>query len=129
MSEEKINHPKHYNAHLSGVEAIDVCEHMPFNIGNAVKYLFRAEHKGAASDDVKKAAWYLRREAARVRTWGHLESAYPIEWFEAKIDRVIAAEPMGSVLGKLLRIYRGTSGDVPFQDLEALASELEGGTK
>ena len=59
---EAVNHPAHYNAHPSGVECIDVVEHMPFNIGNAVKYLWRAGLKGEALEDLKKAAWYVDRE-------------------------------------------------------------------
>lgn len=57
-----VNHPKHYNEHPSGVECIDVIEHMPFNIGNAVKYLWRAGLKGDAIEDLKKACWYVERE-------------------------------------------------------------------
>lgn len=60
-----IDHPAHYNRHPSGVEAIDVCESLPFNLSNAVKYLMRADHKGQRTDDLRKAAWYLRREAQR----------------------------------------------------------------
>lgn len=59
---EAVNHPKHYNAHPSGVECITVVEHMSFNIGNAMKYLWRADEKGAALEDLKKAAWYVQRE-------------------------------------------------------------------
>lgn len=57
-----VNHPRHYNAHPSGIECIDVVEHMSFNVGNAVKYLWRADEKGAALQDLKKAAWYIQRE-------------------------------------------------------------------
>lgn len=63
---EKVNHPKHYNLHKSGVECIDVIEHMTFNIGNAIKYLWRAEHKEKHLEDLKKAAWYINREIERV---------------------------------------------------------------
>ena len=59
---EAVNHPKHYNAHPSGVECIDVVEHMSFNLGNVIKYLWRADEKGASIEDLKKAAWYLQRE-------------------------------------------------------------------
>ena len=65
---ETVNHPKHYNSHPSGVEAIVICEHMTFNVGNAVKYLFRAGLKGAAVEDLKKAAWYINREIERLST-------------------------------------------------------------
>jgi hypothetical protein len=57
-----VNHPKHYTSHPSGVECIDVVEHFGFNIGNAVKYLWRAGLKGDALEDLKKAAWYVNRE-------------------------------------------------------------------
>jgi hypothetical protein len=60
-----VNHPPHYNAHPSGVECIDVVEHMGFNLGNAIKYLWRADHKGDAIEDLRKAAWYVQREIER----------------------------------------------------------------
>ncbi len=69
LSDEKVNHPKHYTAHPSGIECIDVVEHMSFNVGNAVKYLWRADLKGATIEDLKKAEWYVRREIER-RTKG-----------------------------------------------------------
>lgn len=65
MSEDKVNHPKHYNAHPAGVECITVTEHMNFNVGNAVKYLWRADLKDSALEDLKKAAWYVGREIER----------------------------------------------------------------
>ena len=34
---DNVNHPEHYNSHLSGVECIDIAEHMTFNLGNALK--------------------------------------------------------------------------------------------
>lgn len=57
-----VNHPAHYNAHPSGIECIDVVEHMGFNVGNAVKYLWRADLKGNALEDLEKARWYVQRE-------------------------------------------------------------------
>ena len=57
-----VHHPKHYNSHPSGVECIQIAEHMGFNIGNVVKYLWRADEKGAPVEDLKKARWYLDRE-------------------------------------------------------------------
>lgn len=63
---DPVNHPKHYTSHPSGVECIQVTEHMNFNIGNAVKYLWRSDHKGAKIEDLKKARWYLDREIARL---------------------------------------------------------------
>ncbi len=59
---DSVNHPKHYTAHPSGVECITITEHMGFNVGNAVKYLWRADEKGSAIEDLLKAQWYVTRE-------------------------------------------------------------------
>lgn len=63
---EPVDHPAHYNGNPSGVECIDVVEHMPFNVGNAVKYLWRAGLKGDALEDLRKSIWYIEREIARL---------------------------------------------------------------
>ncbi len=64
---EKIDHPPHYNA--GGIEVIDAIESwsLGFHLGNAVKYIARADHKGSRVDDLKKARWYLDREIARAK--------------------------------------------------------------
>jgi len=63
---DQVNHPKHYNSNPSGVEAIVVLEHMNFNRGNAMKYIWRAGDKGKELEDLKKAQWYLTREIQRM---------------------------------------------------------------
>lgn len=67
---DPVNHPKHYTSHPSGVECIQVTEHMNFNLGNAVKYLWRAGLKDQAVtvQDLEKARWYIDREIQRVKT-------------------------------------------------------------
>jgi len=67
-SGETVNHPRHYNEHPSGVECIVVVEHFSFNVGNAIKYLWRAGLKGGTDpiEDLKKAAWYVNREIERL---------------------------------------------------------------
>jgi hypothetical protein len=62
---DPVNHPKHYTSHPSGVECIQVTEHMSFCVGNAVKYLWRADEKGHALEDLQKARWYIDREIAK----------------------------------------------------------------
>jgi len=65
---ETVDHPSHYNAHPSGVECIDVVEHMSFNLGNAVKYIWRAGLKSNdAVQDLEKARWYIRQEIGRLQ--------------------------------------------------------------
>jgi len=81
---DNVNHPKHYNSHPSGVECITVVEHMTFNVGNAIKYLWRAGLKNPGIhpamqateanlrmeekrlEDLKKARWYIDREIERL---------------------------------------------------------------
>jgi hypothetical protein len=65
MSEDRVNNPKHYTSHPSGVECIQVVEHMGFNLGNAVKYIWRADLKGNSIEDLEKARWYINRELRR----------------------------------------------------------------
>ena len=63
---DPVNHPKHYTEHPSGVECIQITEHMSFNLGNAVKYIWRADLKGKQVEDLKKAVWYINREIQRI---------------------------------------------------------------
>jgi hypothetical protein len=67
---DHVDHPLHYNAHPSGVECITITEHMGFNLGNAIKYIWRADLKGDAIEDLRKARWYLDREIARLGQGG-----------------------------------------------------------
>lgn len=62
QAEDLVNHPPHYTNHPSGVECIQITEHMGFCLGNAVKYIWRADLKADAIEDLKKAAWYIARE-------------------------------------------------------------------
>lgn len=66
MTQDSVNNPKHYTSHPSGVECIEITEHLNFNIGNAIKYLWRASLKGAEVEDLRKARWYVEREIKRV---------------------------------------------------------------
>ena len=63
---DPVNHPKHYTTHPSGVECIEVTEHMNFCVGNAIKYLWRSGLKGEQIEDLRKARWYIDREIARI---------------------------------------------------------------
>ena len=61
---DPVNHPKHYVSHPSNVECIQITEHMNFCLGNATKYIWRADLKGG-TEDLAKAVWYLQREIQR----------------------------------------------------------------
>ena len=62
---DPVNHPIHYTNHPSGVECIQITEHMGFCLGNAIKYIWRADLKGKDIEDLKKAIWYVQREIDR----------------------------------------------------------------
>jgi Protein of unknwon function (DUF3310) len=64
--DDPVNHPRHYTNHPSGVECITITEWMNFNLGNAVKYIWRAGDKGDHITDLKKARWYLDHEIKRL---------------------------------------------------------------
>lgn len=66
---KEIDHinPEHYKSHPSGIECIQVTEHMTFCIGNAIKYLWRAGLKGDRLEDLEKAKWYIEREISRTK--------------------------------------------------------------
>lgn len=75
---DPVNHPDHYTAHPSGIECIDVVRHLTFNIGNAMKYLWRAglkqeDQKSSPEikrnkhiQDLRKAIWYINDEIVRL---------------------------------------------------------------
>ena len=65
---DNVNHPKHYTSHPSGIECIKVTEHFNFNLGNAIKYIWRAGLKNNTSEDLKKAEFYIKREIARIES-------------------------------------------------------------
>jgi hypothetical protein len=64
---DNVNHPRHYTKHPSGVECIQITEHMSFNLGNAMKYIWRADLKGNQIEDLEKALWYINREIQRIK--------------------------------------------------------------
>lgn len=71
---DNVNHPKHYTSDPSGIECIDITRHRNFNVGNAIKYLWRAGLKLDADkssinkqiEDLEKAVWYIVDEIHRL---------------------------------------------------------------
>lgn len=74
MATENVNRPKHYNG-IPGIECIDVVRHFDFNLGNAIKYIWRAglkKDKGRSLkdkkiEDLEKAIWYLEDEINQLK--------------------------------------------------------------
>lgn len=63
-----INHPPHYTQGAAKcacgrtIECIDITRHLSFNLGNAIKYIWRCDWKGNSIEDLKKAVFYLNDE-------------------------------------------------------------------
>lgn len=64
---DSVNHPRHYTAHPSGIECIEITRHMGFNLGNAFKYIWRADlkHDDGGLEDLEKSIWYIRDEITK----------------------------------------------------------------
>jgi hypothetical protein len=62
---DPVSHPRHYTSHPSGIECIEITEHMGFNLGNALKYIWRCDLKHDAVEDLRKARFYIDREIKR----------------------------------------------------------------
>ena len=70
---DMVEHPPHYTSDPSGIECITITRHRNFNIGNAIKYLWRnglkdSENPGKQVEDLKKAIFYIEDEIARLTT-------------------------------------------------------------
>jgi TPR repeat protein len=72
---DPVNHPAHYLTHRSGIECITITEHLNFCLGNAMKYIWRADEKGDAINDLSKAIWYIEREITRRKALADIENA------------------------------------------------------
>lgn len=72
---DMVNHPAHYNSHPSGIECIEIVRHHNFNIGNAIKYLWRCGIKTEEGmdiqdktiEDLQKAIFYIQDEIIRLQ--------------------------------------------------------------
>jgi len=114
---DMVNHPPHYNGHPSGIECIEVTEQLPFNLGNAFKYVFRHRAKNGR-EDLLKAEWYLRRELDRPDRDGLILEAPPST--AMPVFRIAAHEsyPMGACLVAISR-------RAPYEALHWLAKLLD----
>lgn len=65
---DAVNHPPHYTRHPSGVECIEIVEHMPYNIGSAIKYMWRCGLKANDIEDLEKAKFHIEREINNRKT-------------------------------------------------------------
>jgi hypothetical protein len=117
---EKVNHPKHYNNHPSGVEAIDVIQYMNFCLGNAFKYVYRYKDKNGI-EDLKKAVWYLEKQKT-VMLKAHLAITHTAT---SDFYRILHHEPDTDIAKVLEIIYSVSFHDKPFKLLDEAVEILK----
>jgi hypothetical protein len=63
LTDDPVNNPAHYGGKDNPYEVIKIIEahKLGYHLGNTVKYILRAPHKGNELQDLRKAAWYLAR--------------------------------------------------------------------
>jgi hypothetical protein len=123
MSDELVNHPRHYTSHDSNIECIELTEGMDFCSGNALKYIWRFREKGGKVD-LAKALWYLKRELdlRQSERGSGIEKAI-------MIARVTAYETSPTVAMILWLIFagdgiRGEDGDILLRQAKVMIEEL-----
>ena len=125
---ERVDHPRHYNAHQSGVETIELIEHLPCNLANAVKYIWRCGLKATETPlrDLKSARWYTEREIQRVRLFeldGEPTPKTDVVW-RALARRVIENDP-GGALSEYLDCLLGLEFDNMIDVIDSAIHEVE----
>lgn len=111
---DMVNAPPHYTSHPSGVECIQVTEHLNFCIGNAIKYLWRTDDKGDAIENLRKAIYYIEREIKRRQpdepTGERCEPSAPIT-LNLNLDGKLLGQTIATVnsemLARLTKSLRG----------------------
>ena len=109
VDEDLVNHPRHYATHASGIECIDIKEWLAPSLGDALKYLWRCDAKGAFEQDIRKARWYVNREIERMVTHGDLALHQPLPGFvRLYIDKWAVHEPPSLLRSTILLLVKGT---------------------
>ncbi len=126
---DNVNHPSHYK-HPSGVESIDICRQLPFDLGNAVKYVWRAGVKDPQKtiEDYRKAIWYLKDFHAY-----HVTQSVPFIP-PREVSRLafrVQDEQTGTLAGFLRALFRLTcddalAGDITVSSIETAILFLQG---
>jgi hypothetical protein len=133
--DEKVDHPRHYNQHTSGIETIELIEHLPCNLANAVKYLWRCGLKQTETPlrDLRSALWYTQREEQRIDHFeltGEPTPKTDVVW-RALARRVIEAEfkaGLDSALASYLRaLLIGEFDDMTYVIEGEIGDHLKGG--
>ena len=84
---DNVNHPRHYESD-SGVECIEVASPLPYAVGNAVKYVWRAPYKGRYAEDLRKAQWFLNRYIEECAGSVERSPAYELVMHDLNVKRI-----------------------------------------
>jgi len=119
---DQVNHPTHYTNHPSGIECIKVTQHMSFTLGNAFKYLFRAEAKNG-DEDYRKALWYLDRGIKFRGGARTVMCDYPSVM--VTVDHIAAADPRTEIARAMRCIGKAAFKHIGTSDLECAVEEVQ----
>lgn len=114
---DPVNHPAHYTAHPSGIECLDVVRHLPYELGNVIKYCWRWKDKSSV-EDLRKAQWYLKQCGDMTRHIIQTSKIYG-ENYELAYH-VRREEPPNSPLSLALTVLRVMHLGSALQTVEAL---------
>ena len=115
---DMVNHPPHYKD-ASGIECIEVTQHMRFCEGNSFKYVYRAGSKGTLIEDLKKAAWYAERSWTRNRTGNDR-----IHWLVKRYGEAIADSRDKQGEAFVAEVMRNIVNNRWWQAYDALMTEI-----
>lgn len=120
---EQVAHPRHYNQHPSGIECIEIIEHLPANLSHAFKYIWRCGLKTANDPlrELRSAEWYVRREMDRRKNFavdGYAQTDAVWRYLAEKITAEAKSREAHDLLALCL-------DDLLQNDLEAIAKRLE----
>jgi len=119
---EHVNHPTHYNS--QPIECIKIAELYNFNVGNAIKYLWRCEYKNNKIQDLQKAAFYIQREIDRdieVEFWVDFRGTGLSMYFDD-----LELEFSYWIMSALYQLYGGYNKKKLLMCLEYINKEIEG---
>lgn len=129
MSEDIINHPKHYEAARFTCEPADLTTLMPHPIASAIEYIVRAPYKGSEETDLRKAAWWLRRAADTDRLWCDPFDGSMLVWAQEGdgFPEMALAAGLCTVTPRLRELFTFNGGEVYVrkEDVINLAQRLE----
>jgi hypothetical protein len=125
---ERVAHPRHYNAHPSKIEAIELIEHLPANLANATKYVWRCGLKASETPirDLQSARWYVKREEDRIELYelgDDLKQKTDVVW--RALARKVIEKDGDSTLGDYLRALLSTDFDEMIYIIDGAIQELE----